>query len=561
MADDDELLLETLTQAKQHLTAKAYVAAFDQLLSAWRNVRCAELALLCEQLSERATKDRLFVAKTQTERVATWTKMFHERSALGLGLLLRDLKDEMSDEAQPRFIFPRLEAIASVKDDPRTLAVIVHLVPMLGWGAWKKSFTASARALENGGDPRAYAALEQLAHKKGRALEPEWTERVAAKLKKQKIAETPPPMPVAIRSLVAEIADQIFKIPEGEAIDVSPPAKPKDGAGPAALLEKVRANPDDDELRLILADAMDTAGDPHGELIVLQIRRKNGESDRKTIARERALLAKHMRDWLGAIAPAVKMKTAVFERGFLEKCTAVARRQVDAKVYFQHPEWATVRSIFFEGHSMITPSMRSLREAMNVDEAGIEQLAASDHPKLERLGLSYTAIRSSAARDALAKCAKGKFPALRHIVANSYVNTKTEIEWLWELPWADQIKTFGVTTHTMKNFVELFQAHRSLERIDIDAQYGYHFVFERAVDQLQTLSFTLRFGDKPLQPYTLNQLKSDLNAMAGMRLDKVTVETPLKTLDANTEAVVHTWLEQQKGLTSINVPFNLISAP
>lgn len=86
-----------------------------------------------------------------------------------------------------------------------------------------------------------------------------------------------------------------------------------------ALLAAIVANPDDDELRLVYADALERRGDPRGELIQLQCRLASGTAADAPAAAARVteLLALHGSDWLAPLA-IVPNAGFDFARGFVE---------------------------------------------------------------------------------------------------------------------------------------------------------------------------------------------------------------------------------------------------
>jgi uncharacterized protein (TIGR02996 family) len=79
----------------------------------------------------------------------------------------------------------------------------------------------------------------------------------------------------------------------------------------------VVGQPDDDELRAVLADALQAAGDPRGELIALQLMPTDDAQAPARRDRIQALLAEHAARWLGALAPIVR--SAHFDRGLLDR--------------------------------------------------------------------------------------------------------------------------------------------------------------------------------------------------------------------------------------------------
>lgn len=117
------------------------------------------------------------------------------------------------------------------------------------------------------------------------------------------------------------------------------------------LFAEVYANPEDEQLRRVLADALMAANDPRGELILFQL-----EPDKDHHRRAMRLIQAHGISWLGALRGQV-IPTA-YERGFLASCVVIAD-DVPAC-----PEWATVHTIELDGSITsfeLHPEMRSLR--------------------------------------------------------------------------------------------------------------------------------------------------------------------------------------------------------
>jgi uncharacterized protein (TIGR02996 family) len=108
-------------------------------------------------------------------------------------------------------------------------------------------------------------------------------------------------------------------------------------ASEAELLAAVYAAPDDDGPRLVYADWLAERGDPRGEFIQLQFKRRDAKLTPPESRREADLIAEHGRKWLGAIEPHVLKSDLAFERGFLSTCAA--------NLFTDHPEWSTVKRL------------------------------------------------------------------------------------------------------------------------------------------------------------------------------------------------------------------------
>lgn len=104
-----------------------------------------------------------------------------------------------------------------------------------------------------------------------------------------------------------------------------PPATPEI----EGLWRDVHAHPDDDAPLTVLADALQLAGDPRGELIALQLGAVNDEPARA--ARRRDLIASCGAAWLGRLTQVTG--AASFERGVLR------RLQLSSELLASDPGW------------------------------------------------------------------------------------------------------------------------------------------------------------------------------------------------------------------------------
>ena len=112
-------------------------------------------------------------------------------------------------------------------------------------------------------------------------------------------------------------------------------------SGPAeSLLAPIWAAPRDVGARQVLADVMLERGDPRGEFISLQLADASPR-------RQRALLKAHGREWLGALADVVDLRSEapLFERGFVAVVSVRGVRPAQFTLASDAPEWATVRRV------------------------------------------------------------------------------------------------------------------------------------------------------------------------------------------------------------------------
>jgi uncharacterized protein (TIGR02996 family) len=207
----------------------------------------------------------------------------------------------------------------------------------------------------------------------------------------------------------------------------------------AALYEAVYANPDDDGPRLVLADALQEAGDPRGEFIALQLARKAAGKTRKG-RRESQLLRMNserpfdgrtyanLRAWLGPLIMAVPNKGLVYERGFVAKVQLQHHRE-SIEPYLGPPEWHTVEEVTlgrWKGSlQLLADSLPALRVLGEI-EWGHQ---VPSHPRLETIRMKFVDAESAA------HLATRKLPSLKQLEIGWCYATKSER--------APMLKAFG----------------------------------------------------------------------------------------------------------------------
>jgi uncharacterized protein (TIGR02996 family) len=123
-----------------------------------------------------------------------------------------------------------------------------------------------------------------------------------------------------LRSALARLVTSSLPRPPGD-----PPVRqelPPLSRETEALWREVHASPDDDAPLSVLADALQLAGDPRGELISLQLPGAGDEAARA--ARRRTLIASCGAAWLGRLASVTG--AASFERGLLRRLELSSER-------------------------------------------------------------------------------------------------------------------------------------------------------------------------------------------------------------------------------------------
>jgi uncharacterized protein (TIGR02996 family) len=165
------------------------------------------------------------------------------------------------------------------------------------------------------------------------------------------------------------------------------------------LFAAVYANPQDDSVRLVLADALVAADDPRGEFIQLQCRTK---LSREARAREKELLGAYGRRWLGAIDRMVRRGAPTFRRGFAAALRLDHRERDEWEATRSRIEWATVEELDFPiscddpTRLIERPQLRALRSVTGATasifdarrELSIERLTVSSIPPLPDVAAS-----------------------------------------------------------------------------------------------------------------------------------------------------------------------------
>lgn len=132
----------------------------------------------------------------------------------------------------------------------------------------------------------------------------------------------------------------------------------------ADLFAAVYANPDDDDVRLVLADALIAVGDPRGELIQLAFNDRHDES------RARKLIQQNGLTWLGPLRNAVVPRA--YEKGFVSSAQIVYAEKCAGR-----PELATLRAISIsdDQHRLLDdPNLRGLREISTSDDEAVAEM-------------------------------------------------------------------------------------------------------------------------------------------------------------------------------------------
>ncbi|MEO8700641.1 MAG: TIGR02996 domain-containing protein [Kofleriaceae bacterium] len=315
-------------------------AALAAVVATWQENPAAELAELAHRVAAVAGRDRKPITGTSHEDLhAAWLAVEAARDPVDLDRLLATLTAGRCEAC-----IDRLAKLAAWPADPRMLAWLVGTVesdPRLRRGeASPVPFTSQANRafwhallalLEERGNATVSARLRAVASRKALTNFEEW---LAGKLTKlATVFDARVPDPAADPDAIAAIDRQLAAAHATE----EPAAQTAD-----ALLDAVWAAPDDDAPRQVLADFLQQRDDPRGEFIMLQLARAAGTLDKAGKAREKELLKRHKKQWLGPIEPLLQPYNQRFERGFLVTCQLEPNAELEAKLA-SHPAWSTIR--------------------------------------------------------------------------------------------------------------------------------------------------------------------------------------------------------------------------
>lgn len=324
----------TIEDALALARARKYDDALEAALVAWRAAASEALARAISLLSEKLTREP-FTGRTRAIRHKEWIDTAEHRDPADVPRLLAELPrflratstrlldDVLTWDADPRVVDAMFALVRDPPDGFRGLRAqpfwnrVCQIIGKNVQPYQRGALAALADHVENHGD-RSTALPEYLVPRLRQVLE-------AAPREDTAMVDD-----AATTALLAALA------PRG--------AERRRVLHVDDLYAAVYENPDDDDVRMVLADALNERGDPHGELIAIQMKRKGGHRLTKELrTRERQLLTAYGRKWLGRIEPAVAKTGLKYERGFPSAVVLTWPGESDPGSSL--PEWSTLRSI------------------------------------------------------------------------------------------------------------------------------------------------------------------------------------------------------------------------
>lgn len=184
-----------------------------------------------------------------------------------------------------------------------------------------------------------------------------------------------------------------------------------------AQLERVLAQPDSDDERLVYADMLLERGDIRGEFIVLQMQKKSTYPQE---ARMRKILREHSDAFVAPLEGIVSKIGREFARGFLSRCMIREYREDELRRLANDRMWATVDEVHGPAIIYRSPALVSLKSVFASQSDDL--LTVLLGPPCERIEVFRCTSPGDGAEhhEALASC-----PALPK-VAVLYLNLPTD---------------------------------------------------------------------------------------------------------------------------------------
>ena len=304
-----------------------------EALVAWRRTRHPRWAAVVEALGKMEPAREVVGSGRKKGDTAAWNALAKQGDTRDLPRLFAALLTTSAGEAAER-----LEVLAKL-DDPRLTTLILATLEAPVWRAnvFKAFVTQALAVIEKSRDVRARDVLRDLAPRYKAIIETSVGDWVGTKLLhagEAMAALEPKPLTPSDEKALAAL--------EGS-LAVTPPVKKKPGKDQSdqALLSLIYASPDDDQPRLVFADALSERGDVRGEFISLQLARAQGRATVTQLAREDELASDPKRR-TGWALPLANGGDCTFGRGFPER---IKLKASSAKKILGEPAWATIRRV------------------------------------------------------------------------------------------------------------------------------------------------------------------------------------------------------------------------
>jgi uncharacterized protein (TIGR02996 family) len=305
------------------------------------------------------------------------------------------------------------------------------------------------------------------------------------------------------------------------------------------LVAAIRAAPLDDSARNVYSDWLLDRSDPRGELLVLQMQRRqalHGTLDDAGERRELELLTQYARAWMGEIEPLVEKYGWAFEGGFLARCCVDLGNAKLVQQLTGSEAWATVQEIHFSRHKLPVPivthpAMRSLRRIGSLWWEGVSEAVRLGLP-LEYVGCDESLGGAELVVESRDRIASLDMPSLRGLGLSSSLYFPALYRFLWSTKVGRQLTHLRIPHavrylhHWVRELDEVKPPLASFTFGDDDKLRGWTCLLTRGTDgRLSRL--TISVGPKP--EFALSNVDELVKSLGELRPGELTAFRLLRT--------------------------------
>ncbi len=301
----------------------------DEALVAWRKTRHPRWAEAVETLGKQQPELEVVGAGKKKADTEAWNSLAKKGDVHDLPRLFAAALTTSAGEAAERV------KILAKLDDPRLTTLLLAAFEAPPWRAnvFKDFVKEGLATIQKSGDVRAREQLKDLAPRYKAIIETSVGDWVGTQLTRAAEAMEK----LAPKELSAADEKKLAALPA--------PAATKKKAGKSRsdeeLLALIYASPDDDQPRLVFADALTERGDARGEFISLQLARARGNATPEQLAREEELVSDPKKKAAWSL-PLANGGDCTLVRGFPER---IKLKTATAKKILGDPAWATIRTV------------------------------------------------------------------------------------------------------------------------------------------------------------------------------------------------------------------------
>jgi uncharacterized protein (TIGR02996 family) len=428
--------------------------ALGLLVDAWRACRHPRLADLIDRLSGEAVAARgPLDGASLAERGAAWAAARDAGDPADFGRMLAAPWPGKWQSA-----LPLLEQLLAWPDDPRLAMVLAQLLADQPY----RSLTAYTFYVRVADGVRRLCDLRTLP-----LLETAPDQRVRDYERPERTIERA--FPTGAPALSADDDQRLATLEARWAHDAS--VERRAAKTEEDLLAAIYAEPDDLGLRGVFGDWLNERGDPRGELISLQLARREGRWTDKSLRREAALIDAHGAAFAGAVGDHFEEAGRVFEDGFFAGGVLRRMRRADLDAALTHPAWGLIRVVETSGAAEVTavdlldrPELRRMRALHRVRPALAAAIASGPERALEELSLDLSWDRDTPSDGShpLATC-----PALPRLRVLQLESRFGRFEWIFDAPVLDRVERLGLPAASPEHLQSLAGRGGALRQVQV----------------------------------------------------------------------------------------------